>query len=296
MVPNNRSRTATLLAALVAAGALATVFAPPAIADDTQSVRFVDDYDAALLAAGKSGRKVVLYFSASWCQWCRKMDVTTFADRRVAGLARQFVWVKVDAERQRELAARFGAGALPSIVVVNSDGEVLTIRGGYMTADQLLALLRVDPDKTASGAAEAVAKAAAALGKKLSDAASDSDKKAAVLSVVNPLAKAGPGTRQKALDAITSAGAPAWDGLLLCLSQKHLAVRAAAADMLSAATLAEIEFDTFAPPARRSEQIAQWKTWIDANRDTKPEPPSPTSQPAKPSPTKPSPATKRAEG
>lgn len=268
----------TVLAATLA---VATLCVPAGWAAEGEGVSFVEDFDAAMLAAGQNRRNLVLYFSASWCQWCRKMDVTTFADRRVGGLAGQFIWVKIDADRQNELAARFDAKALPSIVVINADGEVIASHSGYMTTDQLLTLLRGDPNKTASGAAASLAKAVAQLGAKLTATTMPADKKAAVLDVVNPLAGAGHGTRLKAIDALSKAGAPAWDGLLLCLSDEQLAVRAVAGDALASITSAGIEFDAFAAPADRAKQIDQWQTWIAANRDKKPVPTSvPTSAPA----------------
>jgi len=266
---------------LAAALAAAAVCVSAGRAAEGEGVSFTEDFNAAVLAAGQTRRSLVLYFSASWCQWCRKMDVTTFADRRVGGLAGQFIWVKIDADRQSELAARFDAKALPSIVVINADGEIIASRGGYMTTDQLLTLLRGDPSKTASGAAVSLAQAMAQLGARLTAATTPLDKKVAVLDVVNPLAGAGYGTRIKAIDALSKAGAPAWDGLLLCMSDDQLAVRAAAGEALASITSASIEFDAFAAPADRAKQIDRWRTWIAANRDKKPGPTSaPTSRPA----------------
>jgi thiol-disulfide isomerase/thioredoxin len=268
-------------AALAAALAVATLCLPAGWAAEGEGVTFVEDFDAAMLAAQQNRRNLVLYFSASWCQWCRKMDVTTFADRRVAGLAGQFIWVKIDTDRQNELAAQFDAKALPTVAVINADGEVIASRSGYMTTDQLLTLLRGDPNKTASGAAASLEKAMAQLGARLTAATQPSDNKSAVMDVVTALAGAGYGTRLKAIEALSKAGVPAWDGLLLCLSDERLAVRAAAGDALAGITSAGIEFDAFAAPADRAKQIGQWQTWIAANRDKKPVPASaPASAPA----------------
>jgi thioredoxin-related protein len=88
-------------------------------------------------------KKVFLVFNADWCRYCLKMEKETFQDPTViAYVNRNFVPIRVNSDRQQEIAMKFGVRGLPDTRFINEKGEVITYRPGYIAADELLKVLK----------------------------------------------------------------------------------------------------------------------------------------------------------
>lgn len=72
-------------------------------------------YEEGTALAKKEHKKVYLHFWAEWCAYCKKMEKETFHNASVvAYLNRHFIAVKVNTDRETELADRFGVRAFPT--------------------------------------------------------------------------------------------------------------------------------------------------------------------------------------
>jgi len=81
-------------------------------------------FDQALAAAKKEQKIVMIDFFTTWCVPCRKLDKITWKDADVqAWIAKTAIAVKLDAEKETELAKRFTIDSYPTIVFVKSDGK-----------------------------------------------------------------------------------------------------------------------------------------------------------------------------
>lgn len=77
------------------------------------------------------GKPVFMSISAFLCEACRLLDETTLANDRVAELlTTKFLLVRVEAEAQPEVAARF-ASRLPSMAILDAEGSILW-RNNYL--------------------------------------------------------------------------------------------------------------------------------------------------------------------
>jgi uncharacterized protein YyaL (SSP411 family) len=99
-------------------------------------------FDSTTIAeAARSDRPVLLVITVPWCQHCRRLLSTTFADARVQRAVEQgFVPVHVDAERRPDVNQRFGTGAWPTIAWLTPHGELVT-HTNFLEVDELCAQL-----------------------------------------------------------------------------------------------------------------------------------------------------------
>jgi uncharacterized protein YyaL (SSP411 family) len=96
-------------------------------------------------------KPILLSISAAWCRWCREMDRTSYADATVVDtINREFVPVRVDADRRPDLFERYGLGGLPTTAFLTADGEILG-GGTYIPLERMLSAL----DRVRSAAAQA---------------------------------------------------------------------------------------------------------------------------------------------
>jgi len=96
---------------------------------------------AALDASRLSGRPVLMAFTAEWCPWCKRMEDSTYSDKRVVEKMSAFVPLKIDVDMQKAVADRYGCNAqknggvgIPNVLFLSSDGKKLKHVIGYRGA------------------------------------------------------------------------------------------------------------------------------------------------------------------
>jgi Thiol:disulfide interchange protein len=93
-----------------------------------------DPHEAANLAS--SGNKLIIVdVFTDWCGWCKKMDQEIYTDPRIAALSREDVFLKLNAEDRsagEEFARQAGVHRFPTTMILNSKGQVLDTKTGFM--------------------------------------------------------------------------------------------------------------------------------------------------------------------
>lgn len=98
-------------------------------------------FDEARKQAETEKKLVFINFHASWCMPCKMMDATTFKDAGVVDfLKNRVIALKVDVERQAELAAKYRVKVFPALVFVKPDGEIAEVIANYVDAPSFLRL------------------------------------------------------------------------------------------------------------------------------------------------------------
>lgn len=83
--------------------------------------------------AKKQNRLVLVDFAADWCDFCKKMDMTTWRDPQVLESIRShYIPVRVQDEIDPELAKKYRNYGRPAIVVLNGDGVEIIKKTGYL--------------------------------------------------------------------------------------------------------------------------------------------------------------------
>lgn len=92
----------------------------------TTPIRWQHFEPATLRVAAAGDRPVLLLLTTPWCQHCRDLLATSFADPQVVSLVNEgFVPVHVDAERRPDVNQRYGTGSWPTIAWLTPDGELI---------------------------------------------------------------------------------------------------------------------------------------------------------------------------
>jgi protein-disulfide reductase (glutathione) len=93
-------------------------------------------YEAGLARAKAENKPVCLIFYTTWCPHCKNFS-QVFDDPRVAERARDFVMIRLDADQESDVAARFAkdGGYIPRTFFLASDGtpdfDIHTPRAQY---------------------------------------------------------------------------------------------------------------------------------------------------------------------
>ena len=97
------------------------------------------DVEDALHRAAANGQPVLMEFTADWCVFCKKMEKNTFTNAEVADrISRNFVALKVDADKNKDLVKDLGIKGLPAILIVSPDLKVIERISGFQTPEALI--------------------------------------------------------------------------------------------------------------------------------------------------------------
>ena len=99
-------------------------------------------YEAGKALAESEQKPMLIYFTAEWCGWCRKLERDVFSRGDVVACSKRFVCIKVDQADRRDLVAAFKVQAYPTAVVLDHTGRDLHRITGYRPAAQYLAELQ----------------------------------------------------------------------------------------------------------------------------------------------------------
>jgi len=109
---------------------------------EAQEVMWHRDYTEAVREAKAKGKPILLCFGTAECTWCKKLDATTFKDRKVVDtLNEQFVPVKIDANRFEALAESLGVQSFPTLILAAADGRILGRQLGYLNPEKMASFL-----------------------------------------------------------------------------------------------------------------------------------------------------------
>jgi thiol:disulfide interchange protein len=132
---------------------LCLIFAVGAIMLDSAAmarpkIAWHKDIRDAFKLAKQQGKPLMVEFMAEWCPSCKMMEDSTFVNPEVVEKTDRFVPVRIDVDRQKDVATEYKASAMkyggigiPNILFMTRDGRKLKHRIGYMDAGTLTAVM-----------------------------------------------------------------------------------------------------------------------------------------------------------
>jgi len=99
------------------------------------------NWQEALQKAKKEGKPIFLDISASWCGPCKMLKASTFPNDEVGEFYNaNFINVAVDGEKGEgiELARKYKIRGYPTLIYLDSNGEVIAQTAGYRNPEQFI--------------------------------------------------------------------------------------------------------------------------------------------------------------
>ena len=124
-------KTITFFAALVLLAMFQT-------SGSAAELKWGKDLKQAAAESQKTGKPILITFTASWCHYCHKLLDETFTDQKViARVNEYFVPVVLDADENEKAVNLLGVEAFPSTVVISPELNVLGRIRGFHPAPQM---------------------------------------------------------------------------------------------------------------------------------------------------------------
>ena len=103
------------------------------------TIHWADSFEEALKQAKQTQRPLMVDFTAEWCGWCKKLDRETYGDERVIRLLHDnFVSVKVDWDKRQDIAQKYEASGLPTILFLSPNGEEMQRIVGFQPPERFI--------------------------------------------------------------------------------------------------------------------------------------------------------------
>lgn len=116
---------------------------------NSRSVHFEDlSLDEVLTKAKSAGKTVFIDAYTAYCQPCLLMERNVFTLDKVADFYNaNFINIRLDFGKAKELALKYGVQGYPAFVFVNGDGKLIFKAGGYTPADDFIGYGRTALEK-----------------------------------------------------------------------------------------------------------------------------------------------------
>jgi len=121
----------------------------PQLLVERGQLRFVADSTVGRELAKQQGLPCLLFFTAEWCTYCHQMEATAFEDPTIGKLAKQFVCVLVDADREPEVCREYTVEGYPTIQFLAADGRRLHRLVGRQPTSKLMAGMQAALERVA---------------------------------------------------------------------------------------------------------------------------------------------------
>jgi thioredoxin-related protein len=116
--------------------------------EEENSIVWIYDVEEAKGIAEEENKLILIDFNADNCVWCQRLEDTTYKEEGVIKLVNENfvpVFFDLDIEANKEIYVvnyhKYVQGALPTILILNSDAKPLYRIVGYKTGEQLIELL-----------------------------------------------------------------------------------------------------------------------------------------------------------
>ncbi len=103
-----------------------------------ENIRWVE-FKQGVAQSKETGKAMIIYFYSQTCPSCTEMEKTTWKDNRIVeALNTRYTPVKVDVNKEKQVAALYKVYYLPTTWFIKPEGTPFGNRSGYIPPDLLL--------------------------------------------------------------------------------------------------------------------------------------------------------------
>ena len=119
----------------------------PIVSNETHTfiagLEWYKDYEDGQRAALNADKPMLVYFWATWCDYCKKLETEVYPHSDVNKMLEEdFVLVAINVDENKEDADAFGVWVPPAEKFVTPEGEIIDSVGGYLPEDSFLSVLQ----------------------------------------------------------------------------------------------------------------------------------------------------------
>jgi len=109
--------------------------------DSAYAISWVYKYDAALKKAKEENKIIMVDFYTNWCGWCKKLDKSTYKNKKILTLSKNFVCLKLDGSKNKNLVKKYKVKGYPSIYFIDPNEKIIKHISGYVPAKILMPVM-----------------------------------------------------------------------------------------------------------------------------------------------------------
>ncbi len=113
-----------------------------------KEIHWMTDIEAAKVLAKEEDKPIMVDFTATWCPPCNMMEDSTFNQQKVIQRAQHFINVRINVDKQKEVAEQYSANArkyggigIPNILFMDSGDFQFRHVIGYQSHEALSAVM-----------------------------------------------------------------------------------------------------------------------------------------------------------
>lgn len=110
----------------------------------TKSVGIVweANFESAMQRARVENKPIFIDFYTDWCGVCKTLDREVLPDKAVVAESRNWVSIKINAEKRPDVAGAYGVTAYPTLVFAAKSGKPLSILPGMAPAPEFVNIMK----------------------------------------------------------------------------------------------------------------------------------------------------------
>lgn len=106
--------------------------------------KWLTSLDEGMKLARQQSKPLVVDFFATWCGPCRMLDEQTWPDPQVKQALADYVAVRLDTDKNQDLARKYEITGIPAIIFMDSAGSEKRRQVGFVSPQEMVKLLKAN--------------------------------------------------------------------------------------------------------------------------------------------------------